>query len=153
MNERDIGIILGPGTILGIGEIGKYNYRKNGLKVDIFHTYSRKMKFFDIGSIRIRDLPDEFQQGGMNSLHLPSTLRKIVLNDEKYDELIIILKEVKTIVSLDSFVDFSENSIQFYIFKNHHKLNLDIVKLEREYPTKVGFADFLCFDKIGIITL
>jgi len=150
MEEGDVAVVLGSGTVLDLCEIGEYRYKKGGLKEAKSHAYWRDVKYYDIGPVRIRDLPDKFQQGGgETSLHLPSTLNEYYVDQDTIDELIEAMQSVEPVELSEGLIDFSEDSIQQYIAGNFKDIDDSIVSLEREYSTRVGDADFFGEDKNG----
>lgn len=146
----DTVIILGPGVIINIAKIGEYQYRSNGLDGFPGHTYLRKVKFENIGPIRLGDIPNEYQQRGKFAIHLVGTLAKYNIDKHNFDELI---KEISKIKPIDEFIlrfEFTEIDIQNYILRNFQDLDKNIIKVEKEYRMKTGppgFVDFVGYDK------
>jgi len=141
MKEGDIAIVLGSGTILDIAKIGEYEYNPKGLPESEGHTYWRHVSYFGFGPVRIRDLPDDFQQGGDFSIHLPSTLRLYNVDVEVFDELISAIEESEPVELAEGLLDFSEDAIQQYLVFNFKDMDKRLISVEREYSTSVGFVD------------
>jgi hypothetical protein len=151
MKNGDKVLILGEGTIMDIATINNYEYRKKGLDHSSGHTYFRKVKFEKIGPLRLINLPEEFRQKGKNAIHLVGTLSKYNISDQKFNELLNLMKNFEPIEEFSSKFDFSEKDIQDYIEKNYLELDNNIRRIEREYQTKVGFVDFVGYDINDII--
>lgn len=149
----DIVVVLGEATVLGIANVvGEYKYVKDGIEENKTHTYQRYVEYLFEGPVRIRDLPERFRLGGEYSLHLVSTINEFGnASEEVINELLEILKELEKVSGEETFIEFSEGSLQDYIERNYKELNEDIVELEGEYPTPVGNADFRCETKNGEI--
>ncbi len=150
MGKGDIVVVLGSGTVLGVAEVGEYEYVEEGIEDSGDYPYKRDAEYSFKGPVRIRDLSEKFRQGGEYSLHLPSTLMRCDIPDELLEELLNELEsKEKADVEKNPFIDFSEESLQEYIEDNYPEIREDILELKREYSTAVGDADFLCELKSG----
>jgi len=77
----DIVVVEGNATVVGIGIVGEYRYEHGGLPEAPSHAYWRNVEYMYKGAVKIRDLPDKFQQGGKYSVHLPETVRPYGIED------------------------------------------------------------------------
>ena len=145
--KGDIVFVFGPATILDIAEIKGYRYEKDALPEGRTHTYWRDVDYYDIGPVRIRDLPEKFQQGREFSLHLPCTLQRFSGTEENLNELIESMGEAEKVdLAREGFLDFGESEIQRYIKNNFSEIGEELKLLDDEYPTSVGDADFVASD-------
>lgn len=148
MNEGDIAIVLGSGTVLDIAKIGEYMYHEEALPESRTHAYWRDVDYYNLGPVRIRDLPDKFQQGaGQTSLHLVPTINEYYIDEDTLNELISSIEELESIDTEESLADLSEDSVQQYIYRNYTDIDPSLIKIEREHSTRVGDADFYCEDE------
>lgn len=148
MDQGDLAIVLGSGTVLDIVKVGDYKYNKKGLPEAKSHVYQRTMNRFNVGPVRIRDLPQTFQQGSREtSLHLVPTLNQYYIEEDTFNELITAIEELEPIDIEESLADLSEDSVQGYIFRHFKELDASLVSIEREYSTRVGDADFYAVDQ------
>jgi len=151
MKNGDIVIILGPSIILDIAEIGDYYYKENGIEGYSDHSYCRKVKFMNIGPIRFGDLSNKYKQGGKYPIHLVKTLKKYHITEEEFNELNKVIKLIEPIDIFSSKFHYSEKDIQNYIEKNFKLIDKNFSKIKREYKTKVGYVDFLAYDKDNVM--
>jgi len=153
MEKGDIAIILGSATVLDIAEIGDFEYHRGGLPENESHAYWRHVKFYDIGPVRLRDLPEKFQMYQDFSLHLPGTLSLFDVEDEIIDDLIEAMKKAVPVELEEGLLSFDEDAVQQYIERNFRDIDPSLISIEREYRTKVGYADFLAKDKNGKVVI
>ena len=147
MEKGDVAIVFGPATVLDVADIKEYKYEKDGLREGSTHMYWRNVDYHDSGPVRIRDLPEKFQQGGEFSLHLPCTLQRFSGTEENLNELIESMGEVEKIdLTKEGFLDFKELEIQRYIKNNFNEIWKELKLVDDEYPTSVGDADFVASD-------
>ncbi|MCK5260554.1 MAG: DUF91 domain-containing protein [Thermoplasmatales archaeon] len=132
---------------MDVADIKEFIYEKDALTEGSTHTYWRDVDYRDIGPVRIRDLPEKFQQGGDYSLHLPCTLQSFSGTEEILDELIEVMREVEKVdLAKDVFLDFKEPEVQRYIKNNFGEIGDGLKLIDDEYPTSVGDADFVASD-------
>lgn len=153
IKEGDLAIILGSGTVLDLAEVGEFEYNPDGIPEHEGHAYWRRVKFHDLGPKRIRDLPEKFQMYNEYSLHSPKTLSLFDVEEKVIDELIEALKEAAPVDLEEGLLSFDEDAVQRYIKKNFKDINTNFISIEREYQTKVGYADFLAREKEGYVVI
>jgi Holliday junction resolvase-like predicted endonuclease len=153
MEEGDLAIILGGGTVLDLAEIGEFEYHPGGMPERESHAYWRHVNFHELGPKRLRDLPEKFQMYKEFSLHLPKTLSLFDVKEEVIDELVEALKEAAPVDLEEGLLSFDEDAVQQYIERNFRNLDRNLVSVEREYHTRVGDADFLATEKDGKVVV
>jgi hypothetical protein len=77
----DIAVVEGDATVAGVGIVGGYRYERGELPEAPSHTYWRDINYMYKDPVKIRDLPDRFQQGGKHSVHLPETIQQYDIED------------------------------------------------------------------------
>jgi Holliday junction resolvase-like predicted endonuclease len=153
MEKGDIAIILGSATVLDLATIGDFEYHMGGLPENESHAYWRHVKFYDVGPVRLRDLPEKYQMYQDFSLHLPGTLSSFDFEDEVIDELVEVMKEAVPVELEEGLLSFDEDAVQQYIERNFRDLDPSLTSIEREYHTRVGDVDFLAKDKKGKVAV
>jgi hypothetical protein len=153
LREGDIAVVLGSAAVLDISEIGEYEYHPEGLPTNPTHTYWRKVNYYKVGPVRIRDLPEKFQMYHEASVHLPRTMSEFNIKDEDFEELVKAMWAVETVEIEKGLIEFSEDAVKEYIENNYQDLDESLMEIEREYSTRVGDGDFVGRDDKGWVVI
>lgn len=153
MRVGDITIVLGSGAVLGMAEIRKYEYHHEGIPNNPTHTYWRRVHYYKVGPVRIRDLPEKFQMYHEASVHLPGTMAEFNIKDEDFRELEEVMKAAKPTEIEKGLTEFSEDAVKQYMENNYHDLDESLMEIRREYHTRVGDADFVGKDNKGRVVV
>lgn len=156
MQEGDIAIIFGPSCIYGIGKIGEYVYRKDGISEEIKHTYCRKIDYFDIKPFNLNSLDKKYRQSGKFYFQLRPTMIKYNISDNDFKELLNDISKIEYSLPkgmekfhleslLEDFLVATWDNIEE--FKNLLIYKSDKGRIGKQYPTKTGPIDILCVDK------
>lgn len=147
MEAGDVVIILGKAAIEAVAEVGPYEYHEEGLAVERSHTYWRPVENYrwSDGPVRLRDLPQEFQQGEEHAIFAIPTLQRYKASADAVDRLVEFLQQAEPEPPTDFPFPIEEADLQEYLMDHINVLPYDIRDFEREYRTSVGDADFLCW--------
>ncbi|MGB9966314.1 hypothetical protein [Halobacterium hubeiense] len=156
MAAGDIAIIIGTdhvfghSVIRGVAKLGEYEFREEGLTGTGFHQYQRNIGewLYNNGPIPKTKLADRFNQGGDDSLHLASTIKRSKFQDRKtLDTLLSQLEKIDPIEEPEyGFELEDEQTLSWYLEENIDRLNephIDEVSREVQL-TKKSRVDLFC---------
>lgn len=156
MASGDIAIIIGTDHVHGnsviraVAELGDYQFKEEGLTGTGIHQYHREITtwFYNDGPIPKRELDDRFRQGGADSLHLASTLKRAKFHErETLDVLLSQLEEIDPIEEPEYEFELNqERTLELYLEENIDRLGEDDVEtVTRQVQlTKEDRIDLVC---------
>lgn len=156
MAPGDIAIIIGTDHVHGssviraVAELGEYQFKEEGLTGTGIHQYLREIKnwLYNDGPIPKTKLDDRFRQGGSDSLHLASTVKRAKFHDR--DTLDILLSQLEGTDPIKEpeygFELNQERTLEWYLEENIDRLNEDDIEtVTRQVQlTKEDRIDLVC---------
>lgn len=156
MASGDIAIIIGTepvhnnSVIRAVAELGDYQFEEEGLTGTGLHQYHREITtwIYNDGPIPKRELDDRFRQGGTDSLHLASTVKRAKFHDrETLQMLLSQLEEIDPIEEPEYGFELNqERTLELYLEENIDRLGEDDVEtVNRQVQlTMEDRIDLLC---------
>jgi len=156
MAPGDIAIIIGTDHVHGssviraVAELGEYQFKKEGLTGTGVHQYLREITtwFYNDGPIPKTELDDRFRQGGADSLHLASTVKRAKFHDRgTLDAFLSQLEEIDPIEEPEYGFELNqERTLELYLEENIDRLEEDDIKtVTRQVQlTKEDRIDLVC---------
>lgn len=156
MASGDIAIIIGTDHVHGnsviraVAELGNYQFKEEGLTGTGVHQYHREITtwLYNDGPISKRELDDRFRQGGADSLHLASTVKRAKFHGrETLDALLSQLEEIEPIEEPEYGFELNqERTLELYLEENIDRLDEgDVETVARQVQlTKQDRIDMIC---------
>lgn len=156
MAPGDIAIIIGTDHVHGssviraVAELDEYQFKEEGLTGTGIHQYLREIEnwLYNDGPIPKVKLDDRFRQGGSDSLHLASTVKRAKFHDR--DTLDILLSQLEATDSIEEpeyrFELNQERTLELYLEEKIDRLNEDDIEtVTRQVQlTKEDRIDLVC---------
>ncbi|WP_254824309.1 endonuclease NucS domain-containing protein [Haloglomus halophilum] len=156
MAPGDIAIIIGTDHVHGssvvraVAELGEYQFKEEGLTGTGIHQYLREIEnwLYNDGPIPKTELDDRFRQGGSDSLHLASTVKRSKFHErDTLDTLLSQLEETDPIEEPEYGFELNqERTLELYLEENIDRLNEDDIEtVTRQVQlTKENRIDLVC---------
>jgi hypothetical protein len=168
MSSDDVAIIIGTKSVYGhsvvrgVVEVGEYEFDKEGVAPSGDHTYTREIDKWlygnpssdapDEGPIPKTRLGDQFQQGGDNSLHIASTIKRSKFHDtDTLETLVEQLREAEAVEEPEYDLKVnSERAVEEYLLENIGRLDdrIDTGSIhQQQFLTEESRVDLYCYDQ------